>query len=157
MSRRLVVVLSVFASIVLIGVVAAWAYFTTTGSGSGSTGTATTVPVTLSSATATAGLYPGATTSVAVNVSNPNASPIRVSTLALDTSQGTGGFAVDGAHSGCALSVLSFTTQTNAGNGWTIPASSNPTITLNNALAMSTAAANACQGAAFTIYLTAGT
>lgn len=79
----------------------------------------------------------------------------------LDTSQGTGGLAVDTSHSGCGLATLSFTTQTNGGVGWTIPAKVGAVdgtlpITLANALAMSTSAANACQGASFTVYLVAG-
>jgi hypothetical protein len=57
--------------------------------------------------------------------------------------------------------VLSFTTQTNLGAGWTVPGkvgavNGSLSITLTAALAMSTAAANACQGATFTVFLAAG-
>ena len=58
-----------------------------------------------------------------LTVTNPNPGQIRVGSLALDTSQGTGGFAVDGGHSGCGLATLSFATQTNGGAGWTVPGS----------------------------------
>ncbi len=88
-----------------------------------------------------------------LTVTNPNAAQIRVGSLALDTSQGTGGFAVDGAHSACGLATLSFTTQTNGGAGWTVPGSGALPVTLTNALSMGNGAANACQGAAFTVYL----
>ena len=91
-----------------------------------------------------------------LTITNPNVVDIRVGSLALDTSQGTGGFAVDGGHSGCGLAVLSFTTQTNAGAGWTVTGSGNLSVTVTNALSMTTAAANACQGASFTVYLAAG-
>ena len=89
-----------------------------------------------------------------LTVTNPNAAEIRVGSLALDTGQGNGGFAVDGAHSGCGLAPLSFVTQTNAGAGWTVPASGVLSVTLTNALSMGTGAANACQGASFSVYLT---
>jgi hypothetical protein len=81
---------------------------------------------------------------------------VRVGSLALDTSQGTGGFAVDAAHSGCAVSALAFTTQTNGGAGWTVPGSGSLPVTLTAAVSMSTSAGNACQGATFTVYLQVG-
>ena len=90
-----------------------------------------------------------------LTITNPNAAQIRVGSLALDTSQGTGGFAVDGGHSGCGLATLSFATQTNGGAGWTVPGSGVLPVTLTNALSMGTGAANACQGATFSVYLTA--
>jgi hypothetical protein len=112
--------------------------------------------VTLSPATPTAALVPGGSASVVLTVTNPNVSSIRVGSLALDTGQGTGGFAVDGGHSGCVLTTLSFATQTNAGAGWTVAGSGNLSVTLTNALSMTATAANACQGASFTVYLAAG-
>jgi hypothetical protein len=73
--------------------------------------------------------------------------------LALDTTQGTSGFAADAAHAACALAALSFATQSNGGAGWTVPGGSVVALTLPNAISMSTNAANACQGATFTVYL----
>ena len=61
---------------------------------------------------------------------------------------------MDGGHSGCGLAPLSFTTQTNGGAGWTVPGSGSLPVTLTDALSMGTGAANACQGATFTVYLT---
>jgi hypothetical protein len=93
---------------------------------------------------------------VVLTITNPNSSSVRVGSLALATGQGSGGFAVDGAHSACVLSTLSFVTQTNAGAGWTVAANGNLSVTLTNALSMTAAAANACQGASFTVYLATG-
>ena len=125
------------------------------GSGAGSTGT--TQAVTLSPATPVAQLYPGGRSSVRLTVTNPNTAPVRVDSFGLDTTRGTGGFAVDAGHAGCGLSSLSVTTDTNGGAGWTIPGGAAVTVTLVDALAMHLTAANACQGATFTVHLQAGT
>lgn len=162
MRRRVVLIVMLVSAVVIAGASAgAYAYFTSGSGGSGSADTGTTQPVVLTPGTAMAGLYPGGKTSVVLTVSNSNPSVVRVGSLALDTTQGTGGFAVDGAHSGCAVTVLSFSSQDNGGAGWDIPAKSagiNGTliVSLSNALSMSAAAANACQGATFTVYLMAG-
>jgi len=150
--RPLAVLLTVLT--LLVGGVAA-AYWSTTGGGSASAATANTSPLTLAPATPTAQLFPGGQATVVLTINNPNAAQIRVGSLVLDTSQGTGGFAVDGAHSGCGLATLSFTTQTNGGAGGTVPGSGVLPVTLANALSMGTGAANACQGATFSVYLTA--
>jgi hypothetical protein len=139
----------------------AFAYWTVTGSGSGSGGTAATAqPLTLSPGTPTQRAYPGGVADVAVTVANPNPFPVRVSSLSLDTGQGTVGFAVDGGHSTCGVSSLGFLAQSNAGLGWIIPpkvgaVNGSRAIDLVNALTMTVNAANACQGASFTVYLTA--
>jgi len=158
--RRAVLVSLLVVAAVLIGG-AANAYWRGSGGGTGSAATGTMLAVTLTPGTATAGLYPGGTTSVVLTVTSSNSSSARLGSLALDTTQGTGGFAVDGGHSACAVSALSFTTQTNGGAGWTVPAkvgavNGSLSITMTTALAMGVSAANACQGATFTVYLTAG-
>jgi hypothetical protein len=137
----------------LVGGVAA-AYWSTTGGGSATAASGNTSPLTLTPATPTAQLYPGGQTAVVLTVTNPNAGQVRVGSLALDTGQGTAGFAVDGAHSACGLAPLSFATQTNGGAGWTVPGGGVLSVTLTNALSMGTGAANACQGARFSIFLT---
>jgi hypothetical protein len=86
-------------------------------------------------------------------LNNPNAATVRVGSLALDTSQGTNGFAVDAGHAGCNVNALSFVTQTNGGAGYTVPGTGSVSLTLPNAVSMASSAANACQGAAFTVYL----
>jgi len=138
---------------ILLAAGAAHAYFRGTGGGSSSATTASISALTLSPGTPTAQLYPGGQASVVLSVTNPNAASIRVGSLALDTARGTAGFAVDGGHSGCGLAQLSFTTQTNGGSGWTVAGSGSTAVTLTNALSMGAAAANACQGATFTVYL----
>ena len=140
---------------------AAYAAWGASGSGTGSATTASTTAVTLSPGTPSGTLRPGGQANVVLSVSNPNTSPVRIGSLSLDTGQGTGGFAVDAGHSGCAVLTLTFTTQTNGGAGWNVPAKVGAvngalSITLTNALAMGVAAANACQNASFTTYLAAG-
>jgi hypothetical protein len=152
---------AVFALVVLPVGGIALAYWGGTGSGTGISETGDVVPVSLSVGTPPANLRPGATSHVVLTATNTNASPVRIDSLSLDTTSGTGGFAVDAGHSGCDVNALSFTTQNNGGNGWTIPArvglvNGSLGITLSNAVGMSTSAANACQGATFTVYLVAG-
>jgi hypothetical protein len=143
---------------VLIG--GAFAYWAGSGGGNASGSTATTAPVTLSSGSPTATLYPGGHAAVVLTASNPNASPVHIDALALDTTLGAAGFAVDTDHSSCGLPAMSYGMQTNAGSGWVVPASSGAvsgtlSITLANALSMHVDATNACQGALFTVYLVA--
>jgi hypothetical protein len=150
--KRTAVVLVATALLVAVAG-AAFAYWTTSGGGSAAATTGGTAALTLSPATPTAELYPGGQAAVVTTVANPNAAIVRIGSLALDPSQGTGGFAVDAAHSGCAVSTLGFTTQTNGGAGWTVPAHGSLPLTLTGAVSMSASAANACQGATFTVYL----
>jgi len=124
-----------------------------TGSGSASATTATVSAMTLGPGTPTAQLYPGGSADVVLTVTNPSSARIKIGSLALDTTQGTSGFAVDGGHSGCGLAQLSLSTQTNGGSGWTVNGNGTLSVTLTNALSMGAAAANACQGASFTVYL----
>lgn len=136
----------------------AYAYWTRTGSGAGSGQSGTAVAISLSPGTPTAALYPGGSTSVVLTATNTNTSPVRIDALQLEVASGTGGFAVDAGHSGCSVAALSFATQNNAGNGWTVPARVGVTngtlpITLTTSLSMSTTALSACQGATFTVYL----
>lgn len=135
---------------------AAYSYWRGTGSGSGSGSTGTVAAVTLTSGTASAGLMPGGQVDVTLIVNNPNTAPVMVTSFGLDTAQGTGGYAVDASHVSCSLpAALTFTRQTN-GTGWSIPSNGSLSITLSNALGMTTTAANGCQGATFTVYLAAG-
>lgn len=135
----------------------AYGYWTATGDGSGSADIGAAVPVTLGPAAPATQLYPGGQSAVSLVVTNPNPFAVRINQLALDSTEGAAGFAVDAGHTGCDLSTLDFTTQT---SGWTIPArvgasDGSLAITLTNALAMSSTAVNACQGASFTVYLRA--
>jgi hypothetical protein len=132
---------------------AAVAYWGTTGGGSAAATSAGTSDLTLSPATPSAQLYPGGQAAVVLTVTNPNSASIRIGSLALDTSQGSSGFGVDAGHSGCGVSALSFATQANGGAGWTVPGGGSLPVTLTGALSMAANAANACQGATFTVYL----
>jgi hypothetical protein len=147
------------ASLAFAGIAAA--HWSGTGSGSATGTTQTPLAITLSPAAPASTLYPGGTAAVALTATNPNDFAIRIGALSLDTTQGAGGFAVDGGHAACDLGALSFTTQTNGGSGWTVPAkvggvNGSLAVTLAGSLAMSPTAANACQGASFTVYLVAG-
>lgn len=156
LGRRTLTLIGMALFLTLGSIGGALAYWTGPGSGSGSTATAVTESLQLTPGTPTAGLYPGGQSDVTLAVANPNAATVRLVSLALDTSQGSGGFAVDASHSGCGLTTLSFTTSDNGGSGWTISGGATISVTLTGALAMSSAAANACQGATFTVYLKAG-
>jgi hypothetical protein len=137
------------------------AFWTGGGSGTGAGSTDTVQAVTLTPGTTSGGLTPGGSRDVVLTVSNPNLATVSVRSLALDTSQGTNGFSVDAGHPACSVSALSLATQSNGGSGWTVPkkvGSVNGTlsVTLPNALSLSLGAANACQGATFTVFLAAG-
>lgn len=153
-------VAAVIAGLVLLGGVAL-AFWTASGFGSGGGSTGTAQALVIAPGTPSSALHPGGQGEVALTLSNPNPFTTRVPSLALDSGQGSGGFAVDAAHSGCGLGSLSFTTQSNGGAGWVVPARVGVTpgqLTLNlaNAVAMGLGAADACQGAAFTVYLRVG-
>ena len=92
-----------------------------------------------------------ATGDLRATITNPNPSRVRIGQLQLDTSQGTGGFSANAAN--CALS---FASQNNGGNGWTIAGSGTLTIDLQSSLTMGTSAASSCQNQTFTVYLKAG-
>ncbi len=121
---------------------------------------ASTTPqqVTVTAGTPATQLFPGDQAAVAVTLGNPNAFPVRVGSLALNTTQGTGGYAVDAGHASCGVAALSYATQDNGGTGWTVPprvggVDGSLAVQLTGALSMSLSAPNACQGASFTVYL----
>lgn len=158
-TRRAKLIAVVAAVLVLAG--SAAAYWTTSGSGTAAAQTGTAQPVTIAAGSPTTQLYPGGSADVAATISNPNSFPAHVPSLLLDTSQGTGGFGVDSGHAGCAVSALSFTGSNNGGSGYLVPAKSGATngslpVDLTGALSMSAAAANACQGATFSVFLKVG-
>jgi hypothetical protein len=132
---------------------------------SGGASTATTsvklaqpLAVVLSPGVAGADLSPGVSGDVSMVVSNPNPNVVHVGSFVAD---GGSAITVDGAHGGCDVSALTFTTQTNGGVGWSVPpalGASDGTLTVDlvGSLAMSAAAANACQGAQFVVPLDVG-
>lgn len=155
---RWVVIAAVVVLVLAGGAVAYWA-----GSGEGDAQARVGNPLslTLGPGAATAQLAPGGRANVAVVASNPNPYTVHFATLGLDTGRGSGGFAVDAGHDGCDVATLAFVPQDNAGAGWTVPPRAGGTdgtlpVNMTDALTMSGSAANACQGATFTVYLVAG-
>jgi hypothetical protein len=134
------------------------AYYSSAGHGSSSASVASPDPLSIAAQTPTANLlYPGGSGEVDATVSNPNPFPLRINSLVL----GSGGIGVDSAHSGCDTSALHFTSQSNGGAGWDVPARVGTTdgsldLQLTGSISMDTSAANACQGATFTISLATG-
>lgn len=150
-------VVSAVVALVAVGTgTGASAYWAGSGNGAGTAATGTTQFVTLSPAAVATQLYPGSQAAVSLAVANPNPGSVRVGSLSLDTSQGSGGFAVDAAHATCGLSTLSFATQTNGGSGWAISGGGSSSVILPNALSMGAGATSGCQGASVTVYLKAG-
>lgn len=154
-------VASLCVTFLVLGGSGAGAYWQAVGSGSGSAETEAPEPVVLSPGRPTNVLLPGARADVVVTVSNPNASELHIESLALDRRQGTRGYAADGDHAGCDVSSLRFSDQSNGGAGWSVPGTigtedGTATLTLTDALGMAPSADDACQGATFSVYLTAG-
>ena len=140
-------------------VAGAIAYWSANGSGNATTVLADTQSLSLEPGIPTAQLYPGGDASVAIVATNPNPYFVSIGSLVLDNGGGEP-FVADTAHSGCDVSVLSFVTQDNGGEGWQVPPRAGATdgtltIDMPSAMAMSSAAANACQGATFTVHLQA--
>ena len=130
-------------------------YWSSGGGGAGSAGTGTAELVSLSNGNPSDALFPGHSSDLSVTVTNPNSYAVHLSTLALDTSRGTGGLLVDASHASCLPGVLSFATQSNGGTGWTISADGTAALHLPNAVTMAIGASNACQDADFNVYLVA--
>lgn len=157
--RRQATILLVAITIAIAAAAAAFAYWRGSGDGDATTVLANVQSVTLQPGTQTAQLYPGGDSSVSVVLSNPNSTFIQVGSIVLDPGAAQP-FAVDSNHSGCAVSALSFVAQDNGGAGWQLPPRAGSTdgrlaIDLPAAMKMSVAAANACQGATFTVQLKA--
>lgn len=105
-------------------------------------------------------LSPGSDGDVTVHIANTSAAVLHVGSLVLDTASGAGGF--DATPTACdpAAAALSFAAQTNGGNGWTVPAKTGDTdgrldLDLPGSIRMGADASNGCQGALFTVHLTA--
>jgi hypothetical protein len=143
--------LAIAGSVVAVAI-AAW---TTGGSGSGQAQAGTATSMTISAGTPSSSLYPTASADVAATISNPNPYKVHVSSIAL------GAVTVDGGHSSCNTSSVSVTSpQTNGGSGWDVPAKSGGVngslgVDLASAISMDNTANDSCQGATFTIALTA--
>jgi hypothetical protein len=153
--KRLVRTAAAAAVGLLVAGTVAYAAWTVNGGGTGTASATSAVPLTLSGGTPSGALYPGATADVDTSASNTNPFPVHIASVAIDTSQGSNGFSVDSGHLGCNLGSLSFTTATNGGSGWDVAANSSIDLDAANSITMGAAANDSCQGATFTVYLTA--
>lgn len=140
----------------------AFAFWMGSGSGSANAVVGSPEQLTLSVGTADAQLLPNDSSSVDVVAANPNPYFVTISSLALDS----GGIEVDSGHSGCSLSAIHFVAKPAPvgifGPGWRVPPEVGTTpgtleISIAGALTMDVDAADACQGATFTVHLIAGT
>lgn len=125
---------------------AAWAYFTTTGHGSGSATTGT-ISIHLEATTAdtpTTTLYPGGSADVVVHINNTNGFAVTLTDLVQ-----TGSIQSSG---GCTNADLTFHDQ--HGKSIAVPTGSNP-VHVPDAITMGLNATSDCQGATFTIPVTA--
>jgi hypothetical protein len=147
--KRIVLVAALAIAATAIGAaIAAW---TTSGSGSGQAQAGTAQNLTISAGTPSTSLYPGASADVAATITNPNPYPVHVSSIAL------GAVSVDAGHSGCNLASVTVTSpQDNAGAGWNVAASGGTAnVHLATAISMDNTSNDSCQGATFTVALTA--
>lgn len=133
----------------------AYAAWSVNGSGTGAASATSAVSLALTPGSPSDALFPGASADVATTITNSNPFPVHVTAISLDSGQGSAGFAVDGGHSGCNINTLSFSAQTNGGSGWDIPANDSIDVDASDAIAMGSGANDSCQGATFTVYLTA--
>jgi len=152
--KRALIVASA-AIVAIVAAATAGAFWTLNGVGGGNVSAEPVASVTLTPGTATTNLYPGTSGDVAVSVANGHTYRAFVSSIVLDTGRGTNGFSVDSGHSGCDVASLSYTTQSNGGAGWFVPAGSTLDIDLATAVNLASGAASACQGATFTVFLVA--
>ena len=143
--RKLVFVLAAIVVLVLSSIVfAAWS---TNGSGTGyaKAGTASALTIGDATASTTADLYPGATGSVKLMVTNNNNFPVRVTAV----SKQAGAITSDKGAACNASTGVTFTNQT--GLTLDVAANGTQTFTLANAVSMTNASDNTCQGAVFSI------
>jgi hypothetical protein len=147
--------LGVGVIVALVAAAAAGAFWTLGGAGQGTVSAETVASVTLTPGTATTDLYPGGSGDVAVSIANSNTYRAYVGSLVLDTSSGTNGFSVSGGQPGCDPAAVSYTTQSNGGAGWFVPAAGTLDLDLANAVDLAVGAASECQGATFIVYLLA--
>jgi hypothetical protein len=153
----------IVAATVVAGLAAgASAYWMGSGSGNADAIVGSPNQLTLTAGPVDAQLVPNDVASVDVLATNSNPYFVTIYSLAL----GGGGIEVDAAHSGCSTSAIHFVQKAAPvgifGPGWRVPPKVGATdgvldITILGALTMDANAADACQGADFTVHLTAGT
>lgn len=127
----------------------AFAAWTTNGTGTGEAASRSAENLVVSPATTLDTLFPTGSSDVAVTIANPNEYKVHVSSLTL-TSDG-----ITASDGDCNAASVTYTTQDNGGTGWDIDGDDSITLNLADAVAMSNAANDDCQGNTFTVNLMA--
>ena len=158
-NRRRSARLALAALVVTVGLAvstgAAQAWFAAISAGSGPVPVGALQDLTATATPVSTALLPGASADLVVELANPNGVAVRVDSIAVDPTRGTGGVSVDRA--GCPASAIALAAQT---TGWIVPARTGGadgrlSVRLPGALALATDAPDACQGASFTVHLRA--
>lgn len=144
MKKRVILALSVLATLVVAS--SAYAYWTTTGSGSGSASVASSNGTVTLHASFAGGLTPGASEPVSFTADNPGSSSLYVGTV-------TSVVSIDSLHSGCLAS--DFTVPPVAENQRIAAGASGVALANNSSIAFADTGANqdACKGATVTLTL----
>jgi hypothetical protein len=108
--------------------------------------TASTLTLGDASASTSADLYPGATGALTIKVTNPNPFPIKITSVALQS----GGVVTSNKGAACDAST-GVSVNNQSGLALAVGASATATMTVPNAVSMSNASDNSCQGAVFTV------
>ncbi|MBT2567162.1 hypothetical protein J7I84_11775 [Arthrobacter sp. ISL-85] len=141
--------------LVTAGAGTAYAFWSGTGAGSGSATAATMQTVTVDALVAgdnpKTALFPGGSADVVLRLTNPNPYPVQVYSVTAN-----GPAMADAAHSGCTTTGVSFRGPAAPLSPATyVAANSSALVTLTGAAAMDTTSLAACQGATFSVPVTA--
>ncbi|HEX8345063.1 MAG TPA: hypothetical protein VF657_10000 [Actinoplanes sp.] len=131
----------------------AWAYWTITGSGTGTAVAGTAIELTLSGRSdAERPLFPGATSDLTVTVTNDNDFPIRITSV----TAGAGRTVADDRHAagGCRNTGVVVSKHVHPVS-WDVAENNTGVFTVPDGIRMTNDSDTACQGAVFTIPLTA--
>ena len=142
-------VVTLFLAVLTAGGVAMAAWLVS-GTGTATTQAATSTSLTVTGGTATASLYPGASTPVVANVTNPNPFPVRLTGATFGTVTVS-----PLAGKTCAASNVTVSGPVSLASPVNLAAGSSATpVSIPNALTMVSSAADGCQGATFTVQVT---
>ncbi len=140
-------------SAVAMGVAVAFAAWTSSGTGSATAQATTSVDSVIAAATSAANLFPGATNSVTVTISNPNPYPVVVNAISAGSSPVVNTLCSAGTVTSDARPTDATGLVQSDGSTKTIAAGGAGTYTLTTR--MSTSAVDACKSQAFGLALTA--
>ncbi|SDP40295.1 hypothetical protein SAMN04489867_2333 [Pedococcus dokdonensis] len=122
----------------------AYAVWSQTGAGTGTAAAGTTAPLSAVAAVSDT-LYPGGSATLTVTVSNPNQRPVTVTSIDLAGSVA--------ASAGCTTPGVTVTLP--ASVSVTVPAGGSAPVSFTDAIAMTASSSSDCQGATFTIPVSA--